>query len=109
MVTVNYDVLPDEMFINYLDFLVGRIFKILPMREQEDDGLYKYMCSLQRELIGNKDLIIELKNDGNFITVLGKLQYLISNKDIDISIFKKDVFDCISLINKLKTEYERRR
>ncbi len=106
MIKVNYDVIPDQLFLNYLDFLVGKVYKCLPMREQEDKTLNKYMESLKRELIGNKELIIELKYNGNFQTILGKLQYLISN-EVDLKTFKKDIFDCISLITKLKDEYKK--
>lgn len=104
MIKVNYDVIPDQLFLNYLDFLIGKVYKCLPMREQQDKTLIKYMESLQRELVGNKELIIELKYNGNFQSILGKLQYLISN-EVDIKTFKKDIFDCISLITKLKSEY----
>ena len=64
------------------------------------------MESLQRELIGNQELIIRLKNNANFLSFLGKIQYLINN-EVDIKVFKKDIFDCIALINKLKSEFEK--
>ncbi len=36
MVKVKYGLIPDKLFINYLNFLIGKVFKLLPMREQED-------------------------------------------------------------------------
>ena len=106
MVQVKYGLIPDKLFVNYLNFLIGKVFKLLPMREQNDETLIKYMESLQRELIGNQELIARLKNNANFLSFLGKIQYLINN-EVDIKIFKKDVFDCITLINKLKSEFEK--
>lgn len=106
MVKVKYGLIPDKLFVNYLNFLIGKVFKLLPMREQNDETLIKYMESLQRELIGNQELIARLKNNANFLSFLGKIQYLINN-EVNVKVFKKDIFDCITLINKLKSEFEK--
>lgn len=104
MINANIEAIPNELFNNYLEFLISKIYKILCMREENDLTLPKYMQSLQRELIGNKELIISLKFDSNFLSLLGKLEYLISN-EVSIKTYKKDIFDCISLIKKMKEKY----
>lgn len=106
MVETNHGAIPDDYLINYLKFLTGRVFKLLPMQEEKDDNLKKYMNSLQRELLGNKELIIELRDDNEFLVLLGKLEYLINN-DVSDEIYRKDILDCVNLIGKIKERYER--
>lgn len=103
MVQVNYSIIPNEFFINYFDFLISKVFKCLPMKENNEITLSTYMESLLRELIGNKELIIELKGSPIFLSLLGKIEYLIQN-EVDMKTYKKDIFDCITLIEKLKKE-----
>lgn len=105
MLETNYNAIPEKLFENYLNFLIGKVYKILCMYDEKDVTLPKYIQSLQRELIGNQELIIELKYDGNFLALLNKLEYLIHN-DLDKKDFKKDIFDSISLINKLTEKYK---
>ncbi len=104
MIQTNYDVIPDELFGNYLNFLIGKVYKILCMREENDKTLEKYMRSLQRELIGNQELIVKLKYDSDFLSLLGKIEFLICH-DADLHTYKKDVFDSISLIEKMQKKY----
>jgi hypothetical protein len=58
------------------------------------------MESLQRELIGNQQLIIDLKYDANFQSILGKIEFLINN-EVEMIDFRKDIFDCISLVKQI--------
>lgn len=74
------------------------------MREENSKTLGKYMRSLQRELIGNQQLIINLKYDSDFLSLLSKIEFLIYN-DVDLPTYKKDIFDCISLIKKMQEKY----
>lgn len=101
---INYQELPDSHMINYYDFLIGKVFKVLPMKEQNNVDLQKYLESLQREIVGNMTLISDLKCDGYFITLLNKIQFLISN-DCENPVCKSTVFECIDLVNKIKAEY----
>lgn len=104
MIETNYDAIPDKLFGNYLDFLIGKVYKILCMREENSKTLGKYMRSLQRELIGNQQLIINLKYDSDFLSLLSKIEFLIYN-DVDLPTYKKDIFDSISLIKKMQEKY----
>ena len=104
MIQTNYNAIPDELFGNYLNYLIGKVYKILCMREEDDKTLEKYMRSLQRELTGNQELIVKLKYDSDFLSLLGKIEFLIHH-DPDLPIYKKDIFDCISLIKKMQEKY----
>lgn len=104
MIEVKYGTLPDEALINYLNFLVGKFFKILPLKEQREETLLSYLESLQREMIGNKSLIPVLKKHPDFITLLNTLEYFITHKDADHAVYKKEVFKCINIIKKLQRD-----
>ena len=101
---ININQIGTKFLINYLNFLINRVYKCLPMKENQESSLYLHIESLLREIIGNNNLIIQLKNNANFISLIGKLNYLAITKDIDIKVYRKDIFDCISLIEKIKEE-----
>lgn len=105
MIKTKYQLLPNEYLNNYLDFLVGRVWKILPMREEENKHLQEYMEGLQRELIGSMNLIDDLKYDGYFITLLNKIEFLI-NEDYTHDVCRKEVFESIDIIEKLSKKYD---
>lgn len=101
MIQINLSAFPDGYLVNYLNYLIGKIYKCLPMKENGEITLDSYLSSLLRELIGNKELITELKGNALFISLIGKLEYLIDN-ELDIKTYRKDIFDCISIIEKIK-------
>lgn len=105
MVKTKYYAIPNQYFANYLKFLVGKVWKILPMSEEDNQNLKLYMEGLQRELIGNMNLIEDLKYDGYFITLLNKIEYLI-NEDCEHEIRRKEVFECITTIEKIAEKYQ---
>lgn len=89
----------------YMKYLVGRFFKILPIRESESDSLAVYMTSLQAELIGYKNLNVVAVDNPSFISLICILQYLIDNPDEPVSAVKREVFRAISICNKLVEKY----
>lgn len=95
--------LSDKLITNYFNTLVNRIFKILPMRENEERTLAVYIDSLQSELIGCKGLIISFKDNSDFLSLLSILQYLIDNPNCHVSKVKREVFNAISICGKLKS------
>ncbi len=94
-----------EMLSDYFRNLVNLFFKILPIREQNEESLTTYMQSLQAELLGFKSLICAIESNALFITLLSILQYLIDHHDCPVSVVKREVFRAISICNKLKSQY----
>lgn len=99
-----YGDLPDEILEKYLQKVIGKIFKILPMREKECETLGIYLDSLLIELIGNRELIYKLKHEPDFLTLLGTLEYFINNES-EVKVYKREVFKMIGIIEKLKDRY----
>jgi hypothetical protein len=106
MIEVRYELLDDNCFINYLTFLKDKLYKSLCLKEEESNTLFEYMSSLQRELIGSKELIVFLKNDARFISLLSKVQYLISEPNTSHKVFKQEIFSSISIVEKLIDKYK---
>lgn len=94
-----------EILHNYFRKLVNHFFKILPIREQNEESLTTYMQSLQAELLGCKGLISAIQNDASHLTLLSILQYLIDNPECTVKEVKREVFRAISICNQLKAQY----
>ena len=94
--------LDSEMVGNYFEVLVNQFFKILPMRENEEDSLPIYLESLRSELLGCNHIITELNHDPLFLSLISILQYLIDSPDITVRETKREVFKAISICNRIK-------
>ena len=97
-----------DLVRNYFRNLVNQFFKILPMRENEETSLCEYMRSFQKELLGCKELVPELKENSQYLTLLAILQYLIDNvesPELSTHEVRREVFRAISICNKLKSLY----
>ena len=105
MVKVNYDAInDDQFFLNYLNFLINRVYKILPISEDEPVTLKSYLDSLVLELLGSKDLILKLKKDASFLSLISTLQSLSENQ-YSHNVIRSEVFKCIDIIKKLIDRY----
>jgi len=104
---IKYGLMQNEHFVNYMKYLTSRIYKILPMQEEGCDTIVEYMEDLCNELAGNAELIESLKWNGNFLILMGNIQFLIKDENYeDHSICKKKVFNSIGVIEKLIKEYK---
>lgn len=90
---------------NYLTALIDRLFKILPLREEEDPTTDSYLSGLITELLGFSGLIRSVNCDASYVAILSSLQYLLDNPEVPIKTVKKIVFDSITLCYSLRSEY----
>lgn len=104
MIIVKCGTISDNLFKNYLDRLVDRFYKILPLKEQKSDTLSTYIQSLQCELIGSKNLILYLNDDSQFINLISILQFFIDN-EFDDKICKREIMKAINISKQLKSKY----
>jgi hypothetical protein len=104
MIEVNYGLMDEQVLANYLNYLIGRLYKILPIQENEPETLKPYLESLQIELVGNSDLIKQIRYDAKFLELLGTIQYFINNQ-CEHNVYRKEIFKCISIIKKLLKQY----
>lgn len=104
MTTIKNVELPAEVIQRHLQSLIGRFYKILPIKESGEPSLNKYMDSLQREMLGCHSLIVALNYDELYLSLLSVLQYLIEN-DCDTDIVRYEVFKAIDTCKKLQKKY----
>ena len=94
-----------EALETYFGNLVNQLFKILPMRENEEETRSIYTESLIRELMGFQGLFEAVRNDAGLTQILAILEYLAENPDCRVATVKQEVFRAISICNKLKARY----
>lgn len=91
-----------ERGVVYLDSsVVNSVFKILPLYEEEDEGLDIYLDTLLRELYGF-DKVIDV-NHVEYVSLLATLEGLrqeICKKD-NKPIVKREVFKSIGVVKQL--------
>lgn len=95
-----YGQLPDETLVAYVNGMISKVWKMLPMREKGTTTLPTYIESFSREIIGQKELVDYLKHNEEFLTILGTVETLISQEDFPT--FRSDIFKIINLIERLK-------
>ena len=101
-----YDVtLPKDLVSNYCKNLVNMFYKILPMKENKEETIQTYMESLMFELVGAKGVMVALRNDALFLSLISILQNMIDQPDCEVAVIKREVFRAISICNKLSDRY----
>lgn len=95
--------LPDKALKSYLRNLINKVYKILPMKEEECATLTSYLCSLQNELIGCYQLWEVLSDVPDFMSVINIIKYLAS-AEYDVGVCKREVFKAINLIENITKE-----
>ena len=104
MIQVKYGEIPKENFCNYFHFLIGRTYKILPMKEENCETLKSYLEGYQRELLGSQHLFELLVKEPMFISILNTIQFLIA-EEYSIETCKKEVFKCIRMFKAINKKY----
>lgn len=90
---------------NYFRSLINLFFKILPLKESKERSLETYMRSLQSELLGCKALVVAIRKDSLFLSLISILQYLIDHPESEVVFVRREVFRAISICNKLIERY----
>lgn len=97
---------PEEALSSYLNGFVGNIFKILPLWEQHEPTLNKYLTSLQVELTGCYRFYPDLATNSDFPTLLNILEWLKSKEASEKSAVKREIFKAISICKKIASKYK---
>jgi len=91
--------------ILFLKNITGKVFKILPLKEENNIGFYDYVDSILVQLIGAKNTFSELENNQDFLTVINIIQYIKNNKCSNKQC-KREIFKCLNIIQKITEEQE---
>lgn len=89
------------MVNDFLDGLVGKIYKILPLKEEDNFYLSDYLDSLLIQLSGAFDMYPMLSKNDDYISIVNTVYYFSKNRFTQKQC-KREVFRCIDIIEKLK-------
>lgn len=79
---------------------VNLIYKLLPLREEGSDWV-KPLETILEELVGMNRLLIDLQPE--LFPIICKLEGLFSlTNDEDMLLYRRTIFECLSLLSKLK-------
>ena len=93
----------NESILNNLKRITNQVYKLLPSREEGTDWekplstLLEEIAGMDRLLIGQHDILFPL---------LCKLEGLFTlSQDEDFPLFRRTIFECLSLINDLTKQW----
>ncbi|MGD7047082.1 hypothetical protein FZC83_02365 [Rossellomorea marisflavi] len=93
-----------SLYLNYLTVLKNRVFKILPLAEENNEGLPKYLDSLLFELYGLQYVIDGVKDSHNYISLMSTLEAVqleIIEPDIALEFLRSEILKSLNIIDKL--------
>lgn len=88
---------PEEAREKDLKRLINQLWKLIPMREQEEDWV-SHLVVIIEEISG---LVEIYKNKPEGLILLSKLEGLTSEVCDDFMIYRKTVFRCIDLLTQV--------
>ena len=91
----------NEDFNKNIIRLTNQLWKLIPMREHEEDWL-KQLDTVSIEIAGMHALLIGEKHTSQFLQLLFKLEGLKGDLDINFDVYRKTVFECINILQGLK-------
>lgn len=101
-----YEISRDStLFHNYLEVSKNRMYKILCLFEEENEGLFHYVNSLIFELYGVQHCITGVKDSFHYLSILTTLESILSEtitNEKDLIFIKSEVFRLMGHIEKLQ-------
>lgn len=76
-------------------YLIGKVWKLLPLREENKDW-QSYLTSLNQEIVGANEILLNNKYYFGLVTKLEGLRFI-----EDFTEFRKMIFECTAYIEKL--------
>lgn len=90
---------------NFLSSLIDKIYKVLPMYEAGDEGVFVYIERFVAELKGGMYTFPALQSEGQYISIINNLNYIL-HCQCSVEECRRQTFDSISLAKKIKKNLE---
>lgn len=84
----------------FLNSMIGSVYKILPMNDNEDVTLSDYLDSLYVQLVGGAETYHELKYCQHYYSIINVVRYFRTQK-YDKKTCKREVLKCTNILEKL--------
>jgi hypothetical protein len=99
MVQTKYGTVNSDLKTYVDKVLVGKIYKLLPLREEKNATLPECHESLMYELHGGGKLIADLQMHQHFLSLICSLEGLLLIEDDKA--YRRKVFECINICKSL--------
>ena len=96
--------MPDKFIDSDVNRLTNQLWKLIPMRENEENWLGQLETVLI-ELIGFREVLMI---DSKFLILLTKIEGLRIGSN-DFFYYRKTVFECISLLREIYNEHKQQK
>ena len=88
----------EEIIATNIKRLTNQLWKLIPMRENEENWLNQ-LETVIIEIVGLKEIFLL---NPSFLVLLSKLEGLKAIEDLDFSLYRKTVFECITLLREIR-------
>jgi hypothetical protein len=98
----------NERLVGYLDTLINSVFKVLPLYEENNEGVDTYVESLIFELYGLEN-VVNMESSSEYISLLSTLESIkkeVAKTNSEKKIIKREVFKSINIIKTMLNKIE---
>ena len=88
----------EEIIATNIKRLTNQLWKLIPMRENEENWVNQ-LETVIIEIVGLKEIFLLTPS---FLVLLSKLEGLKAIEDLDFSLYRKTVFECITLLREIR-------
>ncbi len=87
----------------FLASMIGNIFKILPLYDENNIGIQSHIDSVAIQLIGAMDTFQDLKTNQKYISIINSINFLRKN-DYTKKQCKREVLRCTNILESMIKE-----
>ncbi len=87
----------------FLANMIGNIFKILPLYDENNIGLQSHIDSVAIQLIGAMDTFQDLRTNQKYISIINSMNFLRKN-DYTKKQCKREVLRCTNILESMIKE-----
>lgn len=101
----NYISRDSSLTNSYLEVTKSRIFKILPLIEEENEGVYHYVDSLLFELYGLQYVVNGMKDSFNYLSLLCGLESILDEmliRERNFKFIRSEVLRLTNTVEKIQ-------
>lgn len=94
-----YGDIPPTLTKVYKDILINRVFKILPLKEENYSTVNEHIDSVSSEIFGFSAICNNLSDASKLISVVNLLEHV--RVEIEHKAYRREILKCCNLIKKV--------
>lgn len=89
--------------IEFLKYMIGSIYKILPLNDENNYGTKDHIDSVAIQLVGSLDTYPELKTNQKYISVVNSINFL-RKESFTKRQCRREILRCTNILQKMIQE-----